>query len=86
MRGTMLWFDETKDFGFISTEEGERIYVHRSGFQAGEAPVGRCAGRPVELTATDDGAQRVAVEVSMVPDELNRRARRHSSNLRAVWP
>ena len=27
---TMLSFDEAKDFGFILTEEGERISVHRS--------------------------------------------------------
>jgi len=43
--GTMLWFDEANDFGFILTEEGERISVHRSGFLPGETPVGRCAHR-----------------------------------------
>lgn len=25
VNGTMLWFDEAKDFGFILTEDGERI-------------------------------------------------------------
>jgi len=45
VNGTMLWFDEAKDFGFILTEEGERISVHRSGFLPGETPVGRCAHR-----------------------------------------
>ena len=54
VNGTMLWFDEAKDFGFILTEEGERISVHRSGFLPGEAPVGRCARRAVRLTATTE--------------------------------
>jgi hypothetical protein len=49
---TMLWFDEAKDFGFILTEEGERISVHRGGFLPGQAPVGRCPRRAVRLTAT----------------------------------
>src|SRR5205823_163337 len=25
--GTMLWFDESKDYGFILTDDGERLYV-----------------------------------------------------------
>jgi hypothetical protein len=49
---TMLSFDEAKDFGFILTEEGERISVHRSGFLPGQAPVGRCPRRAVRLPAT----------------------------------
>jgi hypothetical protein len=28
--GTMLWFDEAKNYGFILTDDGERLYVHRS--------------------------------------------------------
>jgi hypothetical protein len=36
VNGRMLWFDEATGFGFILTEEGERIYVHRSGFLPGE--------------------------------------------------
>ena len=54
VNGTMLWFDEAKDFGFILTEEGKRNSVHRSGFLPGEGPVGRCARRVVRLTATTE--------------------------------
>ena len=31
MTGTVKWYDETKGYGFISTEEGQDIFVHRSG-------------------------------------------------------
>ena len=47
MRGEMLFFNDTKSFGFIRTEEGERLYVHRDGFLPGTPPEGRCAGKKV---------------------------------------
>jgi CspA family cold shock protein len=31
MKGTVKWYDETKNFGFILTEEGKDLFVHRSG-------------------------------------------------------
>ena len=30
-KGTVKWYDEVKGFGFIATEEGEDVFVHRSG-------------------------------------------------------
>jgi hypothetical protein len=39
----MLWFDEAKDYGFILTEDRERLYVDRDGFVERAAQVGRCA-------------------------------------------
>ena|SRR5688572_26947504 len=47
MRGEMLFFNDTKSFGFIRTEDGERLYVHRDGFLPGKPPEGRCAGKKV---------------------------------------
>jgi hypothetical protein len=80
----MLWFDEAKDYGFIRTEEGERLYVDRDGFVDGAAPVGRCAGLAVRLTVGERNGQRVGVDVSLVPEEPRRRARRRSGN-RSAW-
>lgn len=82
---TMLSFNQAKDFGFILTEEGERIYVHRSGFLPGEAPVARCPRRAVRLTATVQNGMRVAIDVSMAPEVAHGWARRRSSNTRSVW-
>jgi len=86
VNGTMLWFDEAKDFGFVLTEEGERISAHRSGFLPGEAPVGRCARCAVGLSATVQNGKRVAIDVSMAPEVAHGRARWRSSNIRSVWP
>jgi hypothetical protein len=76
---------KAKDFGFIVTEEGERI-LHRSGVLPGEAPVGPCARRAARMTATVQSGKRVAIDVSMASEVAHGRARRRSSNIRSVWP
>ena len=80
MNGAMLWFDEEKDYGFIRTEEGERLYVDRDGFVDGAAPIGRCAGRPVRLAVCERDGQRIGIDVALVQEEAPRRARRRSGN------
>ena len=75
MRGTMLWFNEVKDFGFISTDEGERLYVHGSGFANGARPEGRCAGRVVAFEVAGESEERAAQQVEFLPDDAPRRAR-----------
>lgn len=85
MKGSMLWFDETKDYGFILTDEGERVFVDRDGFVGRAAPVGRCAGLPVELSLADRNGEQIAVDVSVVEEEVKRRARRRTSSVRSSW-
>ena len=84
MRGTMLWFAEKKDHGFILTDEGERLYVGRDGFVGG-APVGRCANLPVELNIVERDGKRIAVDVTLVNDDPKPRARRRTSSVRSSW-
>ena len=85
MNGTMLWFNEAKDYGFILTDEGERLYVDRDGFVGRAAPVGRCAHLPVELRVGERDGQRVAVNVSLVVQEAPRRARLRAGARRSGW-
>lgn len=33
MKGTVKWYNEVKGYGFIQTEEGKDIFVHRSGLE-----------------------------------------------------
>ena len=81
----MLWFDEAKHYGFILTDEGERLYVDRAGFVDAAAPIGRCAGLPVELRIDEREGKRAAVDVSLVHEEAPRRARRRSTSFRSSW-
>jgi hypothetical protein len=79
----MLWFDESHDYGFIRTDDGERVYVDRDGFVDGAAPVGRCAGLPVRLTVDERDGEPVGVNVSLVAETPQRRARRRTSSMRS---
>ena len=85
MKGEMLWFHEAKDYGFIRTENGERLYVERDGFVDRAAPVGRCAGLPVRLSIGERDGRRIAVTVALVTEEAPRRARRRGSGGRGGW-
>ena len=58
MRGKMVWFNEEKGHGYISTETGERLYVSQQGFADGNVPKGRCAGLPVEFDVATTGETR----------------------------
>ena len=74
----MLWFDEAKDYGFILTDDDERLYVDRGGFVDGAAPVGRCARRPVRFNILESGGRRVAIDAVLFTEEAPRRARRRT--------
>ena len=83
MRGRMLWFNEKKDYGFIRTDEGERLSVLGPAFAGGKRPEGRCAHMDVEFEIDANGAERQAANVVLVELEAPRRARMRS---RAVRP
>jgi cold shock CspA family protein len=74
MRGAMLWFNEAEEFGFISTEDGERLLVRGGDFVDG-IPEGRCGGLPVSFQVTEDEEGRRAEEVRLVEETVPRRAR-----------
>jgi cold shock CspA family protein len=70
MLGTIIWFNMDKGHGFIRTEDDERLYVARDGFNPGEEPVERVAGRAVtfeRIDAEGEGDPR-AVQVSFVAE------------------
>jgi cold shock CspA family protein len=85
MRGEMLFFNHTNGFGFIRTDEGERLYVHRDGFLPGTPPEGRCAGKKVtfEREPLEGEHSHQAVGVAMLEEALGGRARlRRSGGIR----
>jgi len=83
MRGTMLWFNEAKDFGLLLTEDGERLPVSGGSFADGHRPKGRCAQAVVTFDVGENDGAREASRVEMVPSQSSRRARRrHTTNAR----
>ena len=83
MQGTMIWFNEVKDHGYIATEEGERLYVEGSDFAGGDRPKGRCAGLAVSFRVSANGGPRKAEEVALVDSIAPPRARRRHGGGRA---
>jgi len=75
MLGTMLWFNIEKGYGFIQTQDGERLYVARSGFLPSHEPKPRCKGREVSFHRQVHEGDTRAFEVSFVTREDPMRAR-----------
>jgi len=73
----MLWFNAEKGFGFIRTEDDERLYVELSGFAPADSPPGRCAGRTVTFERQAGDREPCAVNVAFAPAANPRRARLH---------
>jgi cold shock CspA family protein len=76
VRGKMKWFNEDKDHGYIETEDGERLYIHGSGFAGGARLKGRCAGIEVEFEVVGMDGSRQAAECVVVEEAAPHRARR----------
>jgi hypothetical protein len=77
MRGYMLWFNAQKGFGYVRTEDDERLYIGADGFKPDELPVGRCAGLELifEREPADVEGGFKAVSATVVADSPQRRAR-----------
>ena len=82
MRGEILWFNLTKDHGFIRTEEDERLLVTGDGFADGEKPEGRCAHMTVTFQIEANGGERQARNVAFEQEVAARRARLRRGGIR----
>ncbi len=78
-RGKMIWFNNEKGYGFIRTEDDERLYVAQSGFLPEHVPASRCAGHEVTFERLGVEGDTRAVNVSFPPTaDPARRARLRS--------
>lgn len=75
MLGTMLWFNLEKGYGYIRTQDGERLYVADNGFLPGHEPARRCRGQRVTFDRRVVAGVPQAVDVSFVVQAEPRRAR-----------
>jgi len=76
VRGQLIWFNRDKGFGFIRTEEGERLRVEASGFEPGNV-LGERRGGTLLTFERDDSApdEPRAVRAALVAEAPPRRAR-----------
>ena len=58
MTGVVKWFDERKGFGFITSEDGQDIFVHYTSIQAeGFKNLNEGDEVEFEINETDRGSQ-----------------------------
>lgn len=62
-KGTVKWFNATKGFGFITTEDGDDVFVHFSAI-GGEGFKSLDEGQEVEFEVTDGEKGPQAVNVT----------------------
>ena len=65
MKGKVKWFDSTKGYGFIQTDEGSEIFVHYTGIQKKGYRV-LDAGQEVDFEITDGKNGPQATQVVLV--------------------
>ena len=62
--GTVKWFNDTKGFGFIQSDEGQDVFVHQSEIQAdGFRSLSEGARVQFELTQGPKGPKALAVKL-----------------------
>jgi cold shock CspA family protein len=79
MHGKMLWFNVDRGYGFIRTDDDERLSVTRAGFRPGHQPESRCKGREVVFARELGDGEPYATDVCYVVRTEPRRARLRSS-------
>lgn len=64
MKGKVKWYNETKGYGFIRTDEGQEIFVHKSGLQEGLRRLNE--EQEVEFDIEDGKKGKLAVNVRII--------------------
>lgn len=79
LHGKMIWFNVDKGYGYIRSEDDERLSVARAGFRPGHEPEGRCKGREVVFARQAGDGEPYATDVCYATKDEPRRARLRSS-------
>jgi CspA family cold shock protein len=67
--GTVKWFNDAKGFGFITSEEGEDVFVHFSAIQGGGFRILK-EGEPVEFDVVHQPGKGLQADTVVVKDAI----------------
>lgn len=79
--GKVKWYDTEKGFGFVTSDEGEDVFVHASALPAGTSALKN--GQRLEFGVAQGrrGAQALSVRLLDAPPSLAKAARRDPDDL-----
>jgi len=82
--GTVKWYDSTKGFGFISSDDGEDVFVHVSTLPAGVTALK--PGSRVDFGVVDGrrGKQALSVTVLEAPPSLVKGSRKDPDDMAVI--
>ncbi|HDR52011.1 MAG TPA: cold shock domain-containing protein [Mariniphaga anaerophila] len=64
MQGKVKWYDTVKGFGFIHTDEGKDVFVHRTGIK--DAQFGLETDQEVQFEIKESDRGPVAFDVEVI--------------------
>ena len=69
MKGSVLWFNEDKGYGFIKPESGSKdIFVHHSGISKNEKSKKLKKDQIVDFEIAENDKGRIAINVTVAED------------------
>ena len=82
--GKVRFYDEAKGFGFITTDEGEDVFLHATALPAGTDALK--AGTRLEFGVADGkrGLQALSVRVLEAPVSLSKRSRKPADDMAVI--